>query len=154
MNSYKRQLDAGVVPALPAVVDGLAHPERAHDGVLAGANANDLGRAAVVADIAVHGGRLQRLKLLFECRGPALALIECRFQLSVLRLKIRAKALLCRALFAQEPKSLAKDRRTAVLVDEFLHKFEWVHGVPVIRVAAERARLHGPAAPANHREAA
>ena len=138
-DSAKGHLDEGLAPAGPAAVDGLAQPHVAEERVIAGAGPLQAGAGAVVADPGARLTRLQCCQRVLRLVRAAYVLRKAGLQLGLLRLRIAATAFKCRVLGLQEPDVLAKDRRTAALVDQLLQKFKWSHGLPVgLMTAAER----------------
>lgn len=126
-----RQFEIGDAAAGIAGEHRFAQPELAEGGVGSGAGAAQVRAGAVRAQVGSHQSALQALKLLLRLRKPLLVLIQGRLQLRVLRLQIAALAFQRRLLRLDEGRLLAKKRRTAVLVDEFLDQFQWSHGIPV-----------------------
>lgn len=129
--SSRRDLEETGRAACPAAVDGLIDPKAAEDGMRPGAGSGEIRAGALGADPGVKRSRFDRLQLLLCRLRAALVLADAALKLRALRLGIAATSFKCRVLGLQEPKVLAKHRRTAVLVDELLKEFKWSHGLPV-----------------------
>ena len=129
--SSRRNFEEAVGAAAPAAVERFLDANSPEDGVRAGSGSDEIGACALGADLSVKRPRFDRLQLLLCRLRAALVLADAALKLRALRLQISATVFKCRVLGIQEPKVLAKHRRTAVLVDELLKKFKWSHGLPV-----------------------
>lgn len=113
---------------LPATVraaeERLLVAEPAEDGVRPAPGAGEPKRSAVVATQPGVLTPLQRVELLLKFPRAGLCLAQIRLRLRVLRLKVAVLGFLFRQLGLDEPKVLAKDRRTAVLGDQSLQRCE------------------------------
>ena len=98
--------------------------ELAEDGVRPAAGAGDAQRPTMVAAQPRVLSGLQRVELLLKFPRAGLCVEQVRLRLCVLRLKVAVLGFLFRQLGLDEPKVLAKDRRTAVLGDQALDRTE------------------------------
>jgi len=110
--------------AVRAPEEGLLAPEVSEDGVRAASASSDPRRSAVVATQSGVLSALQRVELLLKFPRAGLCLEKVRLRLVVLRLKVAVLGFLFRQLSLDEPKVLAKDRRTAVFGDQALELTE------------------------------
>lgn len=98
--------------------------EHAKDVMGSAAGAGEPQRPAVVATQPRVLSRLQRVELLLKFPRAGICLEYIRLCLCVLRLKVAILGFLVRQFGFDEFKSLAKDRRTAVLGDQALNRAE------------------------------
>lgn len=130
-----------------AAQHGLAQPDLSEDWVGPGADAAQCAAAAMAAHDAGQWAALQRAHRSFKRLKAKLMLVYFRTLLCVLRLQIVALALQGRLLRLDQPQLLAKYRRRAVFVDQFLDKFEWSHGWPLrLRVVDKCLNVAAPVA--------